>query len=136
MDKAQIKQLLIQIKIFYPRFDGVEKDGNRYGVMSQTIDAWHRQLGWMDYNRALEILDNYIRSESGGKTPNAALWVRNGKVKQASGWCTAYFDQLRGVIKWQPEQNGEVFERKVKSIKAGAIEDEDGYLWAVPGGEG
>lgn len=136
MTNLEIKKLLIQIKVFYSRFDAVEKTDGGYAVSTQVIDAWHRQIGWMDYDRALKILDDYMQSENGSKTPTAALWVRNGKVKQASVWCTAYFDQLRGVIKWKPEQNGEVFERKVKSIKAGAIEDEDGYLWAVPGGEG
>lgn len=135
MDKLEIKQLLIQIKVFYSRFDAVEKDGNRYGVMSQTVDAWHRQIGWMDYGRALQILDDYVQSENGGKTPTAALWARNGKAKEASVWCNASLDQLHGVIRWQPEKDGEVYERKLVGLRSGCYEDEDGCLWAFPGGE-
>lgn len=134
MDKQEIKQLLIQIKVFFPRFEAVEKDGNRYGVMTQTVDAWHRQIGWMDYDRALQILDQYMSSENGSKTPNVSLWIRGGKIQQASIRCTGSLDLRHGVIRWEPER-GEVYERKIVRENAGTFEDEDGYMWAKPGGE-
>lgn len=102
MDKQQLKQLLIQVKVFFPRFDAVEKDGNKYGVMSQTIDAWYRQIGYLEYDRALEILDQYMASDNGSKTPNISLWVQNGRV-QSKAWHSAILDRRHGVIRWQPE---------------------------------
>ena len=134
LDKAQIKQLLIQIKVFYSRFDAVEKDGNMYGVMGQTIDAWHRQIGWMEYDDALKILDNYIASENGSKTPGISLWKQNGKVMQKSVWHNAALDLQHGVIVWEPEK-GTVFERRIVRENHGTYEDEDGYLWAMAGGD-
>ena len=133
MDKNEIKQLLIQIKVFYSRFEAVEKDGGRFGVMSQTIDAWHRQIGWMEYDQAIKILDDYASSENGSKTPGVSLWAHGGKIRQSAAWSDAFLDQLHGVIRWKPEKDGDVFERKVVGVRAGCYEDEDGYLWTVPG---
>ena len=134
MDKQQIKDLLIQIKVFYPRFESVEKDGGRYAVMSATVDSWHRQIGYMEYEEALGILDRYMESDQGNKTPTASLWKRGGR-KESKAWHNAKVEPERGVIVWQPE-DGPVFERKIKSYdnKTKTYEDEDGYLWAVPGG--
>lgn len=131
MDKQQIKDLLIQVKVFYPRFEAVEKDGGRYMVMTQTIDSWYRSVGWMEYDQALRILDSYMQSENGSKTPNAALWISGGKKQTSSGRCTASLDRRHGVIRWEPE-HGEVFERKVVSETQTTIEDEEGYLWFWP----
>lgn len=134
MTNLEIKKLLIQIKVFYPRFDSVEKTDGGYAVSTQVIDAWHRQIGWMEYDDALKILDNYIASENGSKTPTVSLWQQNGKVIQKSVWHNAALDLQHGVIVWEPEK-GTVFERRIVREDHGTYEDEDGYLWAMAGGE-
>lgn len=135
MDKQEIKNLLTQIKVFYPRFDAVEKSGSGFMVMAQTVDSWHRVIGWMDYDRAIQILDSYMESEQGNKTPNINLWKRGGKLQQKAAWHSARLDHHRGLVIWQPE-GGPVFEKKADySPRLGAWVDEDDYLWATPEGE-
>lgn len=135
MSDEEIKRLLTQIKVFYPRFDAVEKDGNRYGIMKETVTAWHRVIGWMDLDQALKILDDYMASEQGGRTPNINLWSRGGKMQAKAAWHSARLDRQRGLIIWQPE-GGPVFEKKTTyNTRLGAWEDDDGYLWGEPGGE-
>ena len=134
MDKREIKDLLIQIKVFFPRFESVEKDGSRFMVMTQTVDSWYRQLGFMTFERALEILDKYMQSENGSKTPSVSLWLHNGKMHR-SVWHNARLDLRNGVIVWQPEGSDETYERKIVHDYGGTYEDEEGYLWAYAGGE-
>ena len=133
MTKQEIRDLLIQIKVFYPRFDSVEKDGGRFGVMSATVDSWFERLGWMEYEHALQILNSYMETDDGRKTPNIQLWMNGGK-KSGSTWHNAVFQ--RGVIRWQPEKDGEVYEIRAEwNEKKGCYEDEEGRLWATAGGE-
>ena len=132
MDKQEIANLLVQIKTFYSRFDAVEKVDGRFRVNPATVDSWFRLIGFMDYDRALEILDGYMGSDNGSKTPTAALWVHNGRLQKHSVWSSAKLDLQHGVIVWQPE-GGDVYERKIVKEAGGTYEDEEGYLWAFPG---
>lgn len=133
MTKQEVKDLLIQVKVFYPRFESVEKDGARYGVMTATVDSWYNRLGYMEYAEAIRILNSYMESENGKKTPGIQLWLNGGKV-QDTAWHNAVF--RRGMIRWQPEKNGEVFEIRAEwNERKGCYEDEDGRLWATAGGE-
>ena len=135
MDKQEIKQLLTQIKVFYPRFDAVEKDGGSYMIMAQTVDSWHRVIGWMDYDRAVGILDRYMESDQGAKTPTVSLWKHGGKTDQKQAWHSAWFDQRNGAVVWQPE-DGPKYELKASCNRHGDIIDEEfGYIWGTPGGE-
>lgn len=136
MDKQQIKDLLIQIKVFYPRFEAVEKDGNKYGVLTQTIDSWYRQLGYMEYERALEILDSYLKSENGSKTPNAALWIRGGRAEAANVWHSAWLDERHGVIVWEPEKGKkEELTFVYDQVRQCWTDDIYGYDWIFAGGD-
>lgn len=133
MDKQEIRDLLIQVKVFYSRFDAVEKDGGRYMVMTQTVDSWYRQLGYMPYEKAIEILDRYMRSEEGTKTPSVTMWLNGGRSARLA-WHNATLDLRHGVIVWTPE-GGETYERRIVKEDHGCYEDEDGYVWAFAGGE-
>ena len=74
-----------------------------------------------------------METDDGRKTPNIQLWLNGGKV-QDTAWHNAVF--RRGVIRWQPEKNGEVFEIRAEwNERKGCYEDEDGRLWATAGGE-
>ena len=129
MTKQEVKDLLIQIKVFYPRFESVEKDGARYGVMTATVDSWYNRLGYMEYAEAIRILNSYMETDDGRKTPNIQLWLNGGK-KQEPVWHNATFKN--GMITWQPEKNGVVYEIRAEwNGKRQCIEDEDGRLWAT-----
>ena len=133
MDKNEIGTLLKEVKVCYPRFDAVEKMDGHYHCSPEVIEAWHRRIGWMDLDRALKILDRYMESENGGKTPTLALWMNNGRAQARTADCdTAYLDRRTGAVIWTPEQGGPVYERKVTfNEHNGFWEDEEGYLWAT-----
>lgn len=133
MDKNEIGTLLKEVKVCYPRFDAVEKMDGHYHCSPEVIEAWHRRIGWMDLDRALKILDRYMESENGGKTPTLALWMNNGRAQaRAADYDTAYLDRRAGAVIWTPEQGGPVYERKVTfNEHNGCWEDGEGYLWAT-----
>lgn len=136
MDKTQIKDLLIQIKVFYPRFELVERDGGSYMVSTKVVDSWFDRLGFMDYDRALQILDSYMTGEQGGRVPTFSLWASGGKVHQAAVRCTATFDRRNGCLSWRPDAKGDAYEIPLTwDGQRGAWTDSDGRLWAVPGEE-
>lgn len=134
MTKTDIKDLLIQIKMFYPRFDSVEKFDGRLAVGQMVIDAWHKHIGWMDYDRAVQILERHMESEEGSRTPSISLWMRNGKAQaRAIGYESAYLDKRTGMIVWTPE-DGPTFEVPASwNETLGCYEDNEGRLWAEPG---
>lgn len=136
MTKDEIKKFLAQVKIMYPRFDAVEKEGTRFGVLPEVADAWYTRIGWMDFDRAIKILDDYMESDTGSRTPGIALWMANGKAQRRSeDHDTAVFDRKRGIIVWKPETEGKVFEIPVSWSEAeGCYLDGDGQRWATAGG--
>ena len=132
MDKSEIQKLLCQIKIFYPRFDAVEKTDGQFKIPNPITESWFGRLGFMEYDRAIEILDNYLADENGARVPTIALWIRNGK-KESKAWHSARLDQRNGLIIWRPE-GGPEFELKANfNVQQGCWEDEDGRLWATAG---
>lgn len=132
MTREEISNLLKQIKTFYPRFEGVEKEGKFYEPNNIVIDAWYQRLGWMEYERAIKILDRYMESEAGSKVPSIALWMNNGKAQRKSDdYVSATWDARNQCIRWQPDPEGKVYERKASwNSQKGCYEDDDGYLWA------
>lgn len=135
MDKREIKELLVQIKIFFPRFTAVEvdKESNQFVIKQSVTDSWFERIGWMEKVRAIAILDNYME-QGETKAPGISLWMHNGKTSKSNAWHNATLDLRHGVIVWQPE-GGEVYERKIVREARGTYEDEYGCLWAFPGGE-
>lgn len=130
MNKQEIKELLVQIKIFYPRFSAVEVDQNtnQFVIKQSVTDSWFERLGWMEKPRAIAILDDYM--ESGEiKAPGISLWMRSGKTVRNNVWHSAWLDLLHGVIVWEPEK-GRKEERRIVRENHGTYEDEFGYLWA------
>ena len=136
MTKDEIKKFLAQVKIMYPRFDSVEKRDNRFAIMPEVADAWFQRIGWMEYDRAIKILDDYMESENGSRTPGIALWMANGKAQRRSeNYESAVFDRLRGIITWKPEPEGKTFEIPVSwDGQQGCYVDQDGYRWATAEG--
>lgn len=136
MDKREIKELLVQIKIFYPRFSAVETDqnSNQFVIRQTVADSWHDRIGWMEKARALAILDDYME-QGETKTPGISLWMHSGKTAKSTAWHNAILDRRHNVIRWQPE-GGEVYELKIRDYneQSNTWEDEDGRLWAVPEG--
>lgn len=135
MDKREIKELLVQIKIFFPRFTAVEvdKESNQFVIKQSVTDSWFERIGWMEKARAIAILDNYME-QGETKAPGISLWMHSGKTSKSNAWHNATLDLRHGVIVWQPE-GGEVYERKIVREDRGTYEDEYGCLWAFPGGE-
>lgn len=136
MSKDEIKMLLKQIKIMYPRFESVVKEGMTYAISPEVTEAWWNRIGWMDYDRAITILDRYMESEAGSRVPTIALWMNNGKAQQrAENYVSAFFDRRRGICVWTPEPDGPSYERPLNfNTRVGCYEDADGYLWIVPEG--
>lgn len=153
MDKREIKELLVQIKICFPRFAAVEIDqnSNQYAIRQMVADSWHDRIGWMEKERALAILDDYMESGE-TKVPGISLWMHSGKTIKSNVWHSAVLDRRHNVIRWQPEGSDKVFELHVKhpmkvigfddskpkkpilKPDESIWEDEDGRLWAVPEG--
>ncbi len=135
MNKDELKELLKQIKIFYPRFEGVEKaPGGLYQVSNVMCDAWYKQIGWLEFDRAIAILDRYMLSDSADKTPKVSLWITNGNVQASKVHPSAFFDRRHGVIRWRPELNGPVYELPVSwSEQQGCYVDQEGQLWGRSG---
>ncbi len=132
MDRQEIKDLLMQVKVCYPRFESVEKTNGEFVVNPVVVDSWYRRLGYMDYTQALKILDTYMTSENGTRIPSMNLWVTGGKVQQRSVRCTAVFDRKKGAILWWPEEGNDTpIERPVfLNPESLCWEDEDGYCWS------
>lgn len=103
MDKREIKELLVQVKIFFPRFDAVEKIDGQFRINPAVTDSWYDRIGWMEKSRALAVLDRYME-DGETKTPGISLWMQQGKTMQGSNvWHSATLDRRHGVIRWQPE---------------------------------
>lgn len=134
MDKREIKELLVQIKIFFPRFSAVDQEDGQFRIKQAVADSWYDRIGWMEKARALAILDDYMEKGE-TKTPGISLWMHSGKTEKSKAWHNAFLDRRHNVIRWQPE-GGEVYELKIKDYneKSNTWEDEDGRLWAVPEG--
>lgn len=133
MTREEIIKLLIQIKVFFSRFDGVEKTASGYAVNPAVADSWHRRIGFMEYQKALVILDSYMASENGSRTPTISLWMNAGRIATKAGRCTATLDRKHSCIMWQPEEGGRVYEKPVKwNARREVWEDEDGYEYIIP----
>ena len=129
--REEIKDLLISVKSFYPRFSLVDVDAyDNYVVRSQTLDSWYEMIGYKSTEECRKLLQDYISGPSGDKMPGVSLFT--GKAAGSQIRSTARLEN--GRIRWEPEQ-GTVFELRVTWNKqAGAWMDEDSRLWAEPGG--
>jgi len=127
--REDIKDLLISVKSFYPRFSLVDVDAyDNYVVRSQTLDSWYDMLGYKDLAECKKLLQDYISGPAGDKMPGVSLFT--GRAAGSPIRSTARLEN--GRIRWEPEQ-GKVFELPVTWNKqAGAWMDEDSRLWAEP----
>ena len=129
MTREEIKDLLINVKSFYPRFSLVDVDANdEYVVRTQTLDSWYEMIGYKSAEECRKLLQDYISGPSGDKMPGVNLFT--GKAAGSSIRSTARMEN--GRIRWEPEP-GKVFELRVTwDSRSGAWRDEDGRLWAEP----
>lgn len=133
MDKREIRELLVQVKIFFPRFSAVEQEGGQFRISPAVTDSWYDRIGWMEKPRAMAILDGYMEAGE-TKTPGISLWMQQGKTMQGSNvWHSAILDRRHGVIVWTPE-GGRPQELPVTfDTKRGVwTETEYGYDWWIP----
>ena len=127
MTREETMELLKQIKVFYPRFDGVEKSGDGYAINPAVTDSWFKRIGYMSLERALKILDGYMSTENGSRTPTISLWMNNGRTAMQGGEITATLDRRNGVLVWKPESD-KTFEKKISyNRQRGVWTTEDGY---------
>lgn len=130
MTKQEIADLLKQVKMFYPRFESVEKSPTGYQINPDIINGWFGRIGWMDFDKALRILDSYMRGENGGKVPGLQLWMNSGKMAQDAAKTTMTFDRKRSLVIWEPEgRKGKTYEIPV-TWTGTAYEDSEGRLYA------
>lgn len=129
MTREDMMQLLREIRIFYQRFDAVEKVDGEFRVSTTTADAWLREIGYLSLDEAMKILDKHMESDQGNKTPTVNTFKTGGRSAKNIR-CTAVLE--RGRIRWEPEPD-KVYELRVTwDSRAGAWRDEDGRLWAEP----
>ena len=134
MTREETMELLRQIKVFYPRFDGVEKSGAGYAINPVVIDSWYKRIGYMSLERAIAILDAYMATENGSRTPTISVWLNGGRVGAKVGRITATLDRQHGVLIWQPGDDGKVYEKKIAyNEKRGVWTTEDGYDYVIAG---
>ena len=134
MTREGIKDLLISIKSFYPRFSLVDVDANDdYVVRSQTLDAWYGMLGYKNEAECRKILQDHISGPNGDKMPSVSLFTKSGQGRSVYQ-CNAVLE-MRGqdyaVIVHRLE-SGETLRYKAVRDKTNTWEDEEGRLWAVP----
>lgn len=133
MSKNEIEELLKQIKVFYPRFDGAEKTDGGFRILPEVCTSWFRQIGFMSLERALQILNQHIRSEDGSKTPHVSLWIAGGDKAAKAAACTAVFDRRTGCALWKPRKDVPTQEIQLSwNNSKGAYMDAWGRLWAFP----
>lgn len=126
MTREEIKDLLVEIKSFYPRFALVDPDD--YTVRSQTLDAWYDMIGFRDKEDCKRILQDYIAGPNGDKVPGISTFAggRQGP-KAISG--NAY--RINEVIHYRPDLDSP--EKEIRVFWTGsAWIDRDGQLWAAP----
>jgi len=124
MSKDEIKDLLVEIKSFYPRFSLVNQD---YMVYEQTLDAWYSMIGYKTAEDCRKILQDHITGPNGDKAPGISVFA--GESKQSGYKGTAWIQN--GQICWKPEPDAEV--QRFNAVWDGnAWKDSEGRLWASP----
>lgn len=128
MNREEIKEFLIEIKSFYPRFALVDPDD--YTVRTQTLDAWYDMIGFKSKEDCRKLLQDHIAGPNGDKVPGISTFA--GSRQRSSGSGTAWI--RNGQICWKPEPDAEV--QTSSAVWDGtAWKDNEGRLWAEPGGE-
>ena len=128
VSKDEIKDLLVEIKSFYPRFALVDPD---YMVYQQTLDAWYDMIGYKSHDECRKILQEHIAGPSGDKVPGISVFA-GGRQKNGS-YATAWIQNRQ--VCWKPEPDAEI-QRFDVVWDGNAWKDTEGRLWAAPeGGE-
>lgn len=132
MTRSDVKSLLVKIKVFYPRFEAVEKVEGGFRVPEPVIENWHRMIGFLEMKDAETILEHHLGSENGGRVPGVSLFLSGGKSYKANVWSSATLDQINRCIWWKPERNEEARKLDVKWDDARKVytDLEFGYDWA------
>ena len=131
MNRGEIKEFLILIKTFYPRFQLVEVDEktNGYVVRSQTLDAWYDMAGFKSLDECKQILKDHIAGPEGDKMPGINTFIKHRKSSGDVLTGTAYRDGA--VVVYQPDP-GEPAKRILVLWTGSAWIDSDGQMWAAP----
>lgn len=125
MTREEIKDFLIEIKSFYPRFALVDPDD--YTVRTQTLDAWYDMIGFRDKEECKRILQEHIAGPNGDKVPGISTFAGGRQSSKAIG--TAWI--RNGLIYWKPDINKDAL--SFGAVWDGAAyRDNEGRLWAAP----
>lgn len=134
MTREETRELLLYVKMNYPRFEPVTRNGGTYDVADAVVNRWFAEIGWMDLETAKMVLDRYAASENGNKTPTMRLWTAGRRAKEDVR-ITMTYDAQRDAVVWQPEEGGPKIEIPiVRHYRNGDMEDEAGRVFAFAGG--
>ena len=125
MTREEIKDFLIEIKSFYPRFALVDPDD--YTVRTQTLDAWYDMIGFRDKEDCKRILQDHIAGPNGDKIPGISTFAggRQGPTVRSTAWIR------NNTIYWKPEPDADT--QAFNAVWDGtAYKDNEGRLWAAP----
>ena len=125
MNREEIKDFLVEIKSFYPRFALVDPED--YTVRTQTLDAWHDMIGFKSKEECRKMLQDHIAGPNGDKIPGISTFA--GGRKQSGSFATAWI--RNGKLCWKPDPDAEVQTFDARWDET-AWRDSEGRLWAEP----
>jgi len=127
--RDEIKDLLISVKSFYPRFSLVDVNAyDEYVVRSQTLDSWFDMIGYKSKQECQKLLQDYISGPNGDKMPGVSLFTG----KQRSGAIltgTAYRKDFEVI--YQPDKSEQPKRLRVRWTGSAWL-DVEGRMWAEP----
>ncbi len=86
MDYPSVAKLLTKISINYPRFKSEIATPNGTNIRKEVIEEWHRQIGFLDLDEALERLDLYMEDANNKKAPMAMDFRKYKPRTQSEEW--------------------------------------------------
>lgn len=85
MNLHEIGNLLEKISVHYPSFRKHISD--EYGHMSRNVaEEWMRIIGYLEYNEALDRLDEHMMGPDGGKAPKPMDLRKIKPAKKSEEW--------------------------------------------------
>lgn len=85
MNLSEIGDLLERIAMHYPRFSSQISDVN--GNMRKSVaEEWHRLMGFLSFQDALDRLDTYMMNSETTKPPMAVDFLKFKPAQKSDTW--------------------------------------------------